>query len=164
MLARISQIRNNNQTSSTGRRSNVMFKTPRSRAKCAALCGVAALFGASAALVAPSRAAPHAVSATNHCTRYAPVLSQDVNCNLSGTMYSTGTYGTPATALRDQNSISLAASRKWTIAYYGGNSSSATGTGTSGSIYSSAGFAYADCWLWSGQSSVSGHCTTLWHD
>jgi hypothetical protein len=106
----------------------------------------------------------HPAFAANHCTRYAPIVSQDFNCTVSGTMYnsSSGIYETPSTALRDENTIALQASRTWEIAYYGGNYASAGGTGTTGHIYSSAGYATAACWFTG--ASVTGYCETLWHD
>ncbi len=102
--------------------------------------------------------------AANHCTRYAPIVSQDFNCTVSGTMYnsSSGIYETPSTALRDENSIQLQASRTWELAYYGGNYASGGGTGTAGHIWSSAGYAQAACWFVG--ASVTGYCVTYWHD
>jgi hypothetical protein len=107
---------------------------------------------------------PATAYAANHCTRYAPIISQDYNCTVKGTMYnsSNGIYSTPSNGLRDQNTISLNSSRTWTIAYYGGNYSSASGTGTVGHIYSSNGYAQARCWFLG--ASVTGYCMTQWHD
>jgi len=118
------------------------------------------------AIVAALGSAPAArgVVAANHCTRYAPVISQDNNCTVRGTLYSTGTYSTPSTALRDSNEMSIAATRTFELAYYGGNGAYTTVTGTYGSLGSSGGYAYSKCWLWNGQSSVSGRCTTYWHN
>jgi hypothetical protein len=106
------------------------------------------------------------VSAANHCTRYAPSISQDSNCTFSGTMYDSGVgiYETPSTALRDSNVLSLAASRHWELTYYGGTNPGASGTGMNASIGSSNGYARAQCWLWYQEPSVTGHCTTDWHD
>jgi hypothetical protein len=139
------------------------LRTRKSLAKAIAIYSIAVLLGVAVAVLNLQGARAHAVSAANHCTRYAPNITQDYNCALSGTMSGGGGYySTPHTGLRDQNLISLAASRNWWVWYDGGNYGYASGIGTYGSIYGSSGFAYALCQI-SG-SSVSGHCTTYWHD
>ncbi len=122
---------------------------------------VAAMLGV---VTGGTRPAARSAFAANHCTRYAPIISQDFNCTLKGTMYnsSSGIYQTPSTALRDLNTISLNSSRNWYLAYYGGNYSSASGTGIVGHIYSSAGYAAAACWFIG--STVTGYCMTNWHN
>ena len=120
----------------------------------AVLVGVIA---AAAGLKLPGVAA---AAAANHCTRYAPVISQDYNCTVTGTMYSSGSYQTPSTALRDSNYIGLNASRTWTLCYVGGSCSS--GVGTVGSMGASSGYKAAWCAI--AGSAVTGRCTTYWHD
>lgn len=118
--------------------------------------------GGGAAIAAPRLSSTTIPLLGYHCTRYAPVISQDSNCNVSGTMYSSGYYSTPSVALRDSNVISLSASRQWHLWYSGGNGSSVYGNGTYGVMSGSNGYAYARCEI--DGSSVSGHCVTDWHD
>jgi hypothetical protein len=99
-------------------------------------------------------------AAATHCTRYAPVVSQDVNCDLKGTMYSTGTYSTPSVALRDSNRIDVDASRSLAIRY--GSGSWIFATGTSLSQGASSGYQSAQCAI--GGAAVNGRCRTNWHD
>jgi hypothetical protein len=126
----------------------------------AAMHAIAMAIGAAVAL-AGGRVDVGSAHAANHCTRYAPIVSQDTNCDLQQTMYSTGEYDTPSTALRDANYINLAASRNFAYAY----STECCwnyGTGTAGSEGSSGGYAVAKCAI--GGASVTGRCKTNWHD
>jgi hypothetical protein len=137
----------------------------RGSARLAVLYVVAALVAAGAALLLSqaSGGAPLRVAhAANHCTRFAPNISQDFNCFATGSLVASGFYSTPSTALRDITEISLASSRSWNLASSGGNYAGAGGTGTAGNLQSSGGYAYAECWI--AGSGVQGNCETQWHD
>lgn len=118
--------------------------------------GIAAAFGGLGFASAGSAAA------TSHCTRYAPAINDpDINCYLKGTMSGSGTYQTPSTALRDSNAVVLNASRGWHLWYPGTSAGDASGTGTSGLTGPSGGYHPAACAV---SSSVTGYCTTGWHN
>lgn len=115
-----------------------------------------------AAALALNRTSVPSVYAANHCTRYAPVVSQDYNCTVVGSLDPTGYYQTPSTGLRDNNQISMGQSRSWSL-WYANSIISASGTGTYGSTGGSGGaYRAADCSMAS--SVVSGYCVTDWHD
>jgi hypothetical protein len=137
---------------------------PRVTARLAVLYVVAALAAAAAAILLSQAGSgsPQVASAATHCTRFAPTISQDFNCFTTGTMTSGGYYATPSVALRDYNEIGLNASRQWDLSYVGGNGTSAGGTGTSGVMFSSGGYAQARCMILG--SAVTGYCATGWHD
>ena len=123
---------------------------------------LSAIAGVAIAVAMPSvgSALTRTATAANHCTRYAPVISQDVNCDLKGTMFSTGTYSTPSVALRDSNRINVDASRSLAIRYDSANWIFATGTAVSQGP--SAGYQSAQCAI--GGNPVNGRCRTDWHD
>jgi hypothetical protein len=95
-----------------------------------------------------------------HCTRYAPSISQDYQCDLYGTIVGSGYYQTPSTALRDSNKINMSASRSWALCYVG--SFCSYGTGQAGGQTASDGYRAAECWQTGAD--VSGRCRTDWHD
>jgi hypothetical protein len=137
---------------------------PHGTARLAALYVLAALLAAVAAVLLSQAGggSPQIASAADHCTRFAPVISQDANCFVTGTMTSGGYYATPSVALRDSTEIGLNASRQWDLTYAGGNGASLGGTGTYGVIYGSGGYAQARCLI--AGSAVTGYCMTRWHD
>lgn len=137
------------------------MKTPRRWRLIVALQLGAVALGTALAIGTSHAPAATFAYAANHCTRFAPIISQDYQCGVNGTMYTTGTYSTPSVALRDSNDIYLASSRPWSLDYFGSGIYS-SGTGTHGHLGSSNGYRRADCNL--GGSSVSGHCVTNWHD
>jgi hypothetical protein len=113
-----------------------------------------------AAGIEPERGDGFAEALASHCTRYAPVHSQDVNCNVWGAIVGDSVYQTPSTALRDLNRINMAASRPWTLCYVG--DFCASGTGASGVIGASSGHRIARCYQTG--NNVQGRCRTNWHD
>jgi hypothetical protein len=133
-------------------------------ARLAALYVLAALVAAVAAILLSQAGGrrPQIASAASHCTRYAASISQDVNCFTFGIIASGGFYATPSVALRDYNEISLNASRSWFLSYDGGNGAAVGGTGSSGIMFTSGGYAQARCSITG--SSTTGYCTTGWHD
>jgi hypothetical protein len=118
--------------------------------------------GAGAALTRQHVSLSGGVAAANHCTRYAPAISQDFNCNLKGSMTSSGSYQTPSTALRNSNHIDLNSSRNWTVCYVNEPNGCASGTGTLGSQGGSD--TYRAAWCAFAGSAVTGLCETDWHD
>jgi len=132
----------------------------------AAAYAVASLIAAGAAfgLQAGSAQRPLA-AASNHCTRYAPVVTQDYNCYVYGDLTHTGDWGyrTPSVALRDANGFSNGSSTTWyELGYDGGNNyESPWIRGYGSSIGSSNGYATAKC---GSLYYTQGVCWTTWHD
>ena len=105
------------------------------------------------------------VIVSNHCTRYAPVVTQDYNCYVYGDLTNTGDWGyrTPSVALRDANGFSNGSSTTWyALGYDGGNNYPTPWIrGYGSSIGSSNGYAKAKC---GSLYYVQGVCWTTWHD
>lgn len=104
------------------------------------------------------------VYGANHCTRYAPTVSQDFNCQQTGGLQASQSccrYSTPSVALRDSNSIYVTASNTYWLRYDGGNNDSYFGQGTGFSTGGSGGYAKAQCDVLYG---AQGVCWTNWHD
>jgi hypothetical protein len=123
---------------------------------------VAVAIGAGAAL--HTGAARSAVAyAGTHCTRYAPTVSQDVNCSSAGTIQpaSIKSYFTPGVALRDQNHMHVVFPRELFVCYSGDYCGS-NPNGDDVYIYASHGYRQANCSM--NGSAVTGFCRTDWHD
>jgi hypothetical protein len=122
--------------------------------------------GAVVGLSSSSLVSAHAtVSATNHCTRYAPTNVVDpANCSAFNTVSGGTIYQTSSTALRDRNAISANANQYLEIDYYESNGTidGIVNDYASGLSYlASSTFAYAECSF----SQVSaGECHTNWHN
>lgn len=106
------------------------------------------------------------VLAAPHCTRYAPVVTQDYLCYTYGPLDQTGDWGysTPSVALRDVNGFSNSSASTWhQLGYVGGNNATTPWIqGYGSTIGSSDGYAKARCGVLYG--AASGVCYTEWHD
>jgi hypothetical protein len=125
---------------------------------------VAAIVAALAAL-ALAESSALGVSAANHCTRYAPVVTQDYLCYTYGELSQSGDWGyqTPSVALRDVNGFSNESSSNWyELGYIGGNNLEVGWIqGYGSTIGSSQGYAKAKCGT---LYPTIGVCYTEWHD
>jgi hypothetical protein len=131
-----------------------------------AVLAVAVLVGAGAAFAVAGLSSASPAWAVGHCTRYAPSTAPDTLCGTwTGNIYNF--YCTDATALRDENFITLAAARIWELEYTTQGVCNGTaynyvrGNSTYGHIGASNGYAGAACSV--SLSAVNGECTTNWH-
>jgi hypothetical protein len=130
------------------------------------LCVVA--IGAGGAFALNNARTTQPVQAATHCTKYAPSIIQDNMCTVTATMAANGFWQTPFTAQRDQNVEALAASRGYSLGYSpsqcgGAPCPAAAGTGL-GTAISGTGIYFRAAWCTIGGASVTGRCTTYWHD
>jgi hypothetical protein len=132
-----------------------------------ALLTLAVLVGVGAAFAASDLSSASPAWATFHCTRYAPPTSPDINCAVNGSSI-LNIYCTNSVALRDDNTVRLAASRTWELSFSSQGNCNGTphkytnGTGQYGFTNGSDGNYWgADCAV--SPSAVSGNCTTDWH-
>ena len=127
-----------------------------------AVFGVLAVVSSGAAfLTSNSSAFVGTAHAGSHCTEYAGDVSSDPCAGDFGSLCDCE-YNTSSEALRDDNSIDMAASRFWVLSYTDLSGRTSSGTGTFGSQGNAGDYTHAQCI--DDDSSVSGMCWTDWHD